>query len=135
MVLPPRALTEADVADIRAAYDAEYTRFYDRPVPGSDVEIMSFAVTVSTVIAHAADGVGEAAASTAKASRTQLVRDTATGEVTEWAIYDRAALAPGASFAGPAIVEEDETSTLIAPGWTCRVDPRGYLELEHKDAA
>jgi len=135
VVLPPRALTEADVADIRAAYDAEYTRFYDRPVPGSDVEIMSFAVTVSTVIAHAADGVGEAAASTAKASRTQLVRDTATGEVTEWAIYDRAALAPGASFAGPAIVEEDETSTLIAPGWTCRVDPRGYLELEHKDAA
>jgi len=135
VVLPPRALTEADVADIRAAYDAEYTRFYDRPVPGSDVEIMSFAVTVSTVIAHAADGVGEAAASTAKASRTQLVRDTATGEVTEWAIYDRAALAPGASFAGPAIVAEDETSTLIAPGWTCRVDPRGYLELEHKDAA
>ena len=26
-----------DIALIRAAYDREYTRFYDRPVPGSDV--------------------------------------------------------------------------------------------------
>ena len=34
---------------IRAAYDDEYTRFYDRPVPGSDVEIMSYAVCVATV--------------------------------------------------------------------------------------
>ncbi|MFN7001658.1 MAG: hypothetical protein ACK4ST_16785, partial [Elioraea tepidiphila] len=31
--LPPRALTAADVAGIRALYDAEYARFYDRPVP------------------------------------------------------------------------------------------------------
>ncbi len=46
--LPARPLDEADVADIRAAYDAEYTRFFDRPVPGSDVEIMSYAVLVAT---------------------------------------------------------------------------------------
>ncbi len=47
--LPPRPLGEEDVPQIRAAYDAEYTRFYDRPVPGSDVEIMSYAVVVATV--------------------------------------------------------------------------------------
>ena len=49
MPLPPRPLGEEDVPQIRAAYDAEYTRFYDRPVPGSDVEIMSYAVVVATV--------------------------------------------------------------------------------------
>jgi N-methylhydantoinase A len=43
VALPVRPLVEADIADIRAAYDAEYTRFYDRPVPGSDVEVLSFA--------------------------------------------------------------------------------------------
>ena len=42
--LPSRPLGEEDVPQIRAAYDTEYTRFYDRPVPGSDVEIMSYAV-------------------------------------------------------------------------------------------
>ncbi|MGH7154638.1 MAG: hydantoinase/oxoprolinase family protein, partial [Acetobacteraceae bacterium] len=39
--LPARALRGSDIAEIRAAYDAEYIKFYDRPVPGSDVEIMS----------------------------------------------------------------------------------------------
>ena len=39
-----------DVQAVRALYDQEYTRFYDRPVPGSDVEVLSFAVTVATAV-------------------------------------------------------------------------------------
>ncbi len=135
VALPARALTEADVAAIRAEYDAEYTRFYDRPVPGSDVEIMSFAVTVTTVVPQISNGAQPPHEAAAEPVRMQIVRDTSTGEATEWAVYDRATLAPGAMLAGPAIVAEDETSTLVPPGWTCRVDARRYLELEHKEAA
>jgi len=61
--------------------------------------------------------------------RHQAVRDTATGEVTEWAVYDRTGLAPGARVAGPCIVAEAETSALVGRGWTCRMDGLGYLEL------
>ena len=39
--------TEDGVMRVRAAYDVAYAGFYDRPVPGSDVEILSFAVTVA----------------------------------------------------------------------------------------
>ena len=49
VALPERSLIETDVAGLRVAFDAAYTRFYDRPVPGSDVEVMSYAVTVGTV--------------------------------------------------------------------------------------
>jgi len=129
VALPARDLTEADVREIRALYDAEYTRFYDRPVPGSDVEVLSFAVTVATRT-QGVEPVAEVVAAPAPAPiRTQMVRDTATGEVTEWAVYDRAAMAPGATVPGPCIVAEDETSTLVGPGWTCRMDGLGYLEL------
>ena len=65
VALPARPLTVQDVAEIRAAYDAEYTRFYDRPVPGSDVEILSFAVTVATV-ADAVEPVAPVAALAAR---------------------------------------------------------------------
>jgi N-methylhydantoinase A len=127
--LPARDLTEADVAAVRAAYDAEYIRFYDRPVPGSDVEILSFAVTVATVV-EAVEPVAEVEEAPAPASlRHQAVRDTTTGEVTDWAVYDRAMLAPGAQVTGPCIVAEAETSTLVGRGWTCRMDGLGYLEL------
>ncbi len=39
------------------------------------------------------------------------------------------ALAPGVSIAGPAIVAEDETSTLIGAGWTAVVNGLGYIEM------
>ena len=128
--LPAGPLSAADVPAIRAAYDREYARFYDRPVPGSDVEIMSYAVLVTTVAAPpAAPEAAEALDATAHPVGTNAVRDTVTGEVTPWEVYDRAALAPGARLAGPAIVAEDETSTLVGPGWTASVDGFGYLHL------
>ncbi len=128
--LPQRALTQADVAVIRAAYDTEYVRFYDRPVPGSDVEIMSYAVVVAT-ITDAVETLPAApvATSDAVATRSQWVRDTVTGEVSEWAIHDRTSLTVGARITGPAIVAEDETSTLIGPGWAATINGLGYIEI------
>ena len=48
----------------------------------------------------------------------------------EAAVYDRAALKAGDTFEGPAIVEQDDTTTLVTPGWCGRVDPHGNLVLE-----
>jgi N-methylhydantoinase A len=129
--LPRRVLGPDDIALIRARYDEEYARFFDRPVPGSDVEIMSYAVVVTTVTQDATVAVrgGDILATEAIPVRTQRVRDTTTGAVSNWAIYDRAALVADATLAGPAIVVEDETSTLIGPGWTARVNRLGYIEL------
>ena len=37
-------------------------------------------------------------------------------------IYDRADLSPGCTFDGPAIVEQADTTSVIEPGMTARVD-------------
>ncbi|WP_241667020.1 hydantoinase/oxoprolinase family protein [Muricoccus nepalensis] len=127
--LPVKTLAAADVETVRAAYDVAYAGFYDRPVPGSDVEILSFAVTVATEV-EAPPPVAEVSEAPAPAPiRHQAVRDTARGEVSDWPVYDRDGFAPGAAVAGPCIVAEAETSTLVGPGWTCRMDGLGYLEL------
>ena len=129
VALPARVLVAADVADIRASYDTEYSRFYDRPVPGSDVEIMSYAVVVATTPEALADPAPLAGNTAAMPAQHRAVRDTVTGEVAEWAIYDRAGLFPGARFAGPAIIAEAETSTLVGPGWSATINALGYIEL------
>ena len=128
--LPVRVLTADDAPLILEAYDREYARFYDRPVPGSDVEIMGYAVVVTTVTEDVAP-VGQAPAERAAPTpaHTQSVRDTTTGQVDSWFVYNRTALAPGARIAGPAIVAEDETSTLVSFGWNAMVNGLGYLEL------
>ena len=114
--LPIRALSSADISLIRAAYEREYARFFDRPVPGSDVEIMSYAVVLTTVAPDVAAVTGLTTFQDAQSSRSQLVCDTLTGATAAWAAHDRAALTIGARVRGPAIIAEDETSTLVSPG-------------------
>ena len=50
-------------------------------------------------------------------------------DMVEAAVYDRAALKAGDTFEGPAIVEQDDTTTLVTPGWHGRVDAHGNLGL------
>ena len=127
--LPAKALAPADAPAIRAAYDTEYARFYKRPVPGSEIEILSFAVTVATLPPPEAPPPSAAPAYQAEPTHTREVRDTATGAVADWAIYERGSLGPGACFAGPAIIAEAETSTLVGAGWRGRITAEGYIEL------
>jgi len=133
--LPVRTLVAEDVAAIRAEYDRAYTRFYDRPVPGSDVEIMSYAVVVATRPEESGDP--DAPAQPVHAAPSvcgRQVRDTATAEIAEWAIHDRKRLATGMQLSGPAIIAEDETSTLVGPGWRASIDHLGYIELVREQA-
>jgi len=46
------------------------------------------------------------------------------------AVYDRAALKAGDAFDGPAIIEQDDTTTLLMPGWRAHVDRLGNLMLK-----
>jgi N-methylhydantoinase A len=42
-------------------------------------------------------------------------------------VYDRSALASGQTVAGPAIVEERETTTVLPPGWSATIDQIGCI--------
>jgi N-methylhydantoinase A len=45
------------------------------------------------------------------------------------AIYDRSGLRPGARLPGPALVVEDQTTTVVPVGFDLRVNGLGYLEI------
>ncbi len=45
-------------------------------------------------------------------------------------IYDRAALRPGHTFDGPAILEQADTTSVIEPGMAARVDGFGNILVE-----
>ncbi len=47
-------------------------------------------------------------------------------------VLDRARLAPGNRLAGPAILEQMDSTTLLPPGWTARVDAHANLVLERE---
>jgi N-methylhydantoinase A/oxoprolinase/acetone carboxylase beta subunit len=45
-------------------------------------------------------------------------------------VYERAELAPGAAFGGPALVLEAHSATVVGEGWRGRVDGARALVLE-----
>ena len=47
------------------------------------------------------------------------------------AVWGRDELAPGEELEGPALITEQVSTTWLAPGWQCQVDPYGNLILEN----
>lgn len=54
------------------------------------------------------------------------------GEFVTATVYHRHALEPGARFAGPAIVEQADTTTLVDVGWSAQVADNGVLFIERQ---
>ncbi|MGH9242738.1 MAG: hydantoinase/oxoprolinase family protein [Acidimicrobiales bacterium] len=61
---------------------------------------------------------------------TRLVHFATAGGWVDTAIYDRDLLRNGATFDGPAIVEQDDATTVVPPGATVRVDSYGNLVID-----
>ncbi|QCJ48375.1 hydantoinase/oxoprolinase family protein [Haloprofundus sp. MHR1] len=51
------------------------------------------------------------------------------GEFYETTVYDREALGVGATFDGPAILEQDESTAVVPPGWSGEVEADGTVVL------
>ncbi|HZX69135.1 MAG TPA: hypothetical protein VFE70_09640, partial [Candidatus Elarobacter sp.] len=59
-------------------------------------------------------------------------RDVFDGETfVDTPVYGRARLRPGDGFDGPAVVEQYDATTYLAPQWSARVDGYGNLVMEH----
>jgi N-methylhydantoinase A len=132
VALPAREWTAADGGFIRDAFEAAYQATYGRIIPNLDLELVSWAVEVSAVseAPATADAAGTAPAPEPYATRDLL--DTGTGQRVQAAAYRREALEPGCRVAGPAIIVEDDTSTVISPSFDATVNGLGYIVLERK---
>ena len=132
VVFPVRALGPDDARVVQRAFDAEYARLYRRVIPEAEVEVLTWALTLSTV-ADRPVPVEDVAPRPAPAPLDHFpVPDLETGEEHEVPLYWRPDLAPGTRFDGPAIVAEDETSTFVTRRFAARVAANRYLVVERR---
>ena len=111
------AVPEAVAAGaLRAAFDAAYERLYGRLIPGLDVEILSWTLTLRCAVAPAP--------ATAPPRRREDGAACRRGHV------ERAALAPGDQVRGPANIVEDQTVVVVPDGCRALVDDRGNILVE-----
>jgi N-methylhydantoinase A len=120
---------EADFIDagradaVRAAFERAYRAQFGRVESDMLVEIVSWRLTVAgpppqvdLVAGRRSDSFGDG-----RRGSRRVYFGPATGFV-ETPVYDRYHLAPGSRFAGPAVFEERESTTVVPPGATARID-------------
>jgi N-methylhydantoinase A len=132
--LPTRRYRDDDAGMLRAAFEREYRRLYSRIIPGVEVEVLSWVLLLSAPRPAPADTAALTPRPyTPKPARSRPVFDAETAEFIEVAIHERRNLRPGAIIPGPAIIVEDETSTVLTRLFEARIDAFGYIELTRRD--
>jgi len=129
-------------AALAPAFAAAYREVYGYEPEGRAIEVESLRVVASSSGAEWSAGGSPAAVEAPgveapdgrglpEASRQ---RAFVGGRWREVPAYERAALAAGAVFSGPALVLEAHTATVVEEGWTCRRDEAAALVLRRPPA-
>jgi 5-oxoprolinase (ATP-hydrolysing) len=127
----------ASLAEMTAAFEAEYARRFSFLMPDRPVLVEAVSVEAASVEAGGAqERFGEAddpARSALKyperpanSARVPMFTRGAWAEVD---LFERAALRPGHAVDGPAIITEELATTVVEPGWQAVVTGRGDLLL------
>jgi N-methylhydantoinase A len=112
------------------AFDKTYRSLYTRVIPDMTAEVLTWRLRVSTVVEDP-DPVGDPQTIPYSAVPSRRVLDATAGWV-DMAVVARADLQPGHRFDGPALIIEDQTTTVVAPDFDVAVDGRGHLVLTRR---
>jgi 5-oxoprolinase (ATP-hydrolysing) len=116
----------AGEAAVESAFDGAYREIYGYAPEGRAIELESIRAVASS---RAEDDATIPDPEPCTAVPVGARRCWVGGAWREVPAFDRAALPPGTAFAGPALVFESHSATLVAAGWRGRVDGAGNLAL------
>jgi N-methylhydantoinase A/oxoprolinase/acetone carboxylase beta subunit len=131
---PAGAINRGFLDRLARAFGAEHGRIYNHEYANRDVQIVNVRVvgigTIPPLVPRPVEQGKEAPDTEARTSVAPVVFEVdGVARSLDTPRYWRAALKAGNRLAGPAIVDQMDTTTLIPPGFTARVDRFGNLVI------
>jgi N-methylhydantoinase A len=129
--LPSVTLDAGDLAKIRENFYASYRLHFGRIMEDASIEALSWrlaCVAPSTDIRIGARETKRGEASSARRGERKVLFEEHGWQTC--VVYDRYALPHGATFAGPALIEERESTCVVGPGAQVKVDDMSNLVIE-----
>ena len=129
--LPDGDFDEGLADQLRGAFESEYRSQYHRTVPGLDIEILTWSVTVSSPVEvppgerHEVD-----TNAVVESDATRKLHVPGVVEAVQAEVLGRSRLKAGASVDGPVVITESQTTTIVPAGFSASVNTRGDLVLE-----
>ena len=124
-----------DNAALLSDFEDAYRTLFGRTIDGLAVEITNWAFNVSTPVEDMAAVAPPEALLPAKVAAERRTFDAGQRCNLNAKEVRRADMKPGTSIAGPAVVTEDETSTIVAASFQVTMQRNGALLITRKEAA
>ena len=136
VALPVEIYSPKHAAIFRSAFEAAYRRLYGRIIEGVDIEVLSWTLTI---IAPSRDSAEPERLDTAlqelpEPIGLQRLFEPSREQFLEAPVYLREQLMPGARLAGPALITESQTTTVVGANYTAEVDSRGHIVMIREEA-
>jgi N-methylhydantoinase A/oxoprolinase/acetone carboxylase beta subunit len=132
--LSKRDVTKMKREEVRRLFDQVYEKLYGRTYPDSEVEFINFKVRASLPerLIHfpKMDKKGKSLIQAIKGKRKAY--SSIAKDFIPYTVYDRYKLFPKATFRGPAIIEEKESTLVVGEDTTISVDDFGFLWVDIK---
>ena len=130
--LPNGSCANLQPSELRILFDKNYERLYGRTYPEIPIEFVNFRVRASLPVQPLKlQKLAKTNGDVQKAVKGERMAFSAQAkDFIPFKVYDRYKLFPGAEFAGPAIIEERESTIIVGEGATASVDEFGFLWMD-----
>ena len=101
-----------------------------RVLPNAEVEVLTWALTISTVPRPAEKPSDAGTSGIRDPASARNVYDAETDRTVSVPLYWRPDLVPGVKLSGPALIAEDETTSFVPAGFDACVSGSGHIVMQ-----
>jgi N-methylhydantoinase A len=123
-------LEPGDAGWLKSRFLAQYEAQFGRVIPDLQVEILSWSLRLATPEAALPESPPVPAITAAQAIDYAEVANPMTGRSSMIPLYGRDRLVPGNRIAGPALIVENETTTMVTEVFTATINGLGHIILQ-----
>jgi N-methylhydantoinase A len=140
VALPVERYGEAHGERFAQRFEQAYRQLYGRTIDGVEIEALSWTLTIARKdpVHPVSEQHGQAALAggrvPAAIGRHRLF-DPSAGRFVEAGVYLREDLPAAVAIEGPALITEEQTTTVVPPAWRACMDERGGIVLTRKETA
>ncbi len=133
--LPYKPFADSDKSEIQDAFEAAYEMLFGRTIDGLAIEITNWSLVVASVLPDVAKAAHFASGDAATERRTRQFYDAALRSTVDAREVERSEMSAGKSVEGPAVIIENETTTIVTSAYTAIGQGDGSLLLRRKGDA
>ena len=130
--LDDRSLLQEDAKCLRSRFEELYQDIYGLRIEDMDIQSVSWSVTVATESERPSKALNPALQPEHQVNGIRQIYDAGLKEMVDYSVYWRFDLEPGAEIVGPAVIAEDETSTIVPAHFTASINSLEYIVMENQ---